>query len=378
MKSRRHDFLAGDIGLIVDSRPSSWSANDCVDGVPAAPAVTEPSERLCSVCCQIDLVKELTAWREHDSRFSRAYTRYVWFLDTMRYGSCPMCRFILLALEKDPGLADPPWGPDTTVVAEPQLFGYLRVPYLLWSSGFKNYANAVSRLGVRLAPKTRYAEGSPQPQPRVDGPHNMRGAPIPNLRHGFQLQGDPARRQDVYLLRGRQLPDRFDIGRARGWLYGCSDNHGSSCQPVEAELNTWIMKNRCFRLIDVSRRCVSESCIAPSQWIHNWPQAVPDFAALSYVWGQGRHLKLCRETADALFSDGGLVGNTPQTIVDAMVVCSELRIPYLWLDVLCIRQDDETVEAALIQMMDNIYSSAVLTIVVRNHTVDSHIVFASV
>ncbi|KAJ9657261.1 hypothetical protein H2201_008242 [Coniosporium apollinis] len=49
--------------------------------------------------------------------------------------------------------------------------------------------------------------------------------------------------------------------------------------------------------------------------------------------------------------------------MDAMVICNELRIPYLWVDALCIRQDDETDKAALIQMMDNIYSSAVLTIV---------------
>lgn len=70
MESRGYESFLKDTDLTSRS-VSEWGSlrsNGCrniprVGGVPAALAVIEPSEQLCSVCRQIDLVKELTAWR---------------------------------------------------------------------------------------------------------------------------------------------------------------------------------------------------------------------------------------------------------------------------------------------------------------------------
>ena len=53
----------------------------------------------------------------------------------------------------------------------------------------------------------------------------------------------------------------------------------------------------------------------------------------------------------------------PKTITDAMIVACWLDIPYLWVDALCIQQDDYADKAKIIANMGAIYSNADLTIV---------------
>ncbi|GME34523.1 hypothetical protein GTA08_BOTSDO11049 [Neofusicoccum parvum] len=52
----------------------------------------------------------------------------------------------------------------------------------------------------------------------------------------------------------------------------------------------------------------------------------------------------------------------PATIQDAIALCSHLDIQYLWVDRLCIVQDDQAHKHSQITAMDQIYSSAILTI----------------
>lgn len=53
----------------------------------------------------------------------------------------------------------------------------------------------------------------------------------------------------------------------------------------------------------------------------------------------------------------------PQTIRDAIQVCLEIGETYLWVDSLCIVQDDPVYQKCQIDIMDFIYSEAVITIV---------------
>jgi hypothetical protein len=53
----------------------------------------------------------------------------------------------------------------------------------------------------------------------------------------------------------------------------------------------------------------------------------------------------------------------PATIDDAITVCGKLRERYLWVDSLCIVQDDAESKASEISRMDLIHSSAFLNVV---------------
>jgi hypothetical protein len=52
-----------------------------------------------------------------------------------------------------------------------------------------------------------------------------------------------------------------------------------------------------------------------------------------------------------------------KVIIDAIEVCVKAHIPYLWVDALCIVQDDEHGKISQIRNMDTVYSNAYVTIV---------------
>jgi hypothetical protein len=61
----------------------------------------------------------------------------------------------------------------------------------------------------------------------------------------------------------------------------------------------------------------------------------------------------------------------PKTLQDAIIVTSKLNIHYLWVDALCIIQDDTEDMAREISQMAQIYNSAMITIAAsRAKTVD--------
>ncbi|KAF2812976.1 HET-domain-containing protein [Mytilinidion resinicola] len=109
-----------------------------------------------------------------------------------------------------------------------------------------------------------------------------------------------------------------------------------------------------FRVIDVRRRCVVETRNDP-------------FVALSYVWGSANYpsfLTATRDTIQAMMKHGGLPErHVPRTIEDAMLVCEQLGEQFLWVDRLCILQDDEEDKKRQIDTMGGIYSAANFVII---------------
>lgn len=142
---------------------------------------------------------------------------------------------------------------------------------------------------------------------------------------------------------------KVDIRLLRSWIDSCERHHAPDCSP-----KTWTReaKGR-FRLIDVKRRCIVR---APSEC---------RYIALSYCWGKGKHLKLEDATIVSLYSKGSLLGSQkiPRTIRDAIDLVHDLGERYLWVDALCIKQDDEADRAVQIPHMSKVYGSAICTIV---------------
>lgn len=82
---------------------------------------------------------------------------------------------------------------------------------------------------------------------------------------------------------------------------------------------------------------------------------------LSHCWGTRQPLKLLRETEASLLQ-GIELNELPQTFQDAVTVTRRCNIPYLWIDSLCIRQDEEADWNAESLLMYKVYSSSYLNI----------------
>lgn len=85
------------------------------------------------------------------------------------------------------------------------------------------------------------------------------------------------------------------------------------------------------------------------------------YIALSYCWGEPQLITLTARSLD-IFKEGIDMQILPRTIQDAITVTRGLRQQYLWVDALCIFQDDEDAKARDISEMHDIYKNAFLTI----------------
>lgn len=87
------------------------------------------------------------------------------------------------------------------------------------------------------------------------------------------------------------------------------------------------------------------------------------YIALSYCWGTlGQQVLATKETVTKFMERGIQLSNLPKTIQDAVVVTRRLGIPFLWVDALCIIQDDDEQMALEIAHMAEIYRNAHVTI----------------
>ncbi|KAM5374708.1 hypothetical protein ACJZ2D_006352 [Fusarium nematophilum] len=86
------------------------------------------------------------------------------------------------------------------------------------------------------------------------------------------------------------------------------------------------------------------------------------FVALSYCWGGDQPVKSTQKTAQAL-KNGIATSSLPQTLRDAIRYTSVLRIKHIWIDALCIRQDDDHDKALEIARMPLYYHRNTVTIV---------------
>jgi hypothetical protein len=155
---------------------------------------------------------------------------------------------------------------------------------------------------------------------------------------------------------GRLRPLIVNFDTIKKWLQKCEREH-DICQHQGDVFS--IPK---IRLIDVKNMCVKEFS----------GQARPPFATLSYVWGIRPFLHLTTEILPALLQVRSLrKNNLPLTISDAIIVCENLGINYIWVDSFCILQDDEFDKIQIIDKMDSIYRESVLTIVAATGT-DAH------
>lgn len=119
------------------------------------------------------------------------------------------------------------------------------------------------------------------------------------------------------------------ITRIREWLHWCDESHPACKTNVQ-----WSLPKRLIDLMpagDVSARLVLTQDIGSSQAV---------YAALSYCWGDAQMLKTNKTTMDRHLASLPM-DRIPTTIADAFTITRGLGLRYIWVDALCILQDDQ-------------------------------------
>jgi hypothetical protein len=178
------------------------------------------------------------------------------------------------------------------------------------------------------------------PQLRKDGSHTD---------HCIQLVDE---RSTDGFLRGRLILESIDAEAIRGWLRRCAEKHGRDCKPTYLRMASHPAAMTEFLVIDVTMDCLVN---LPSD---------DDYVALSYVWGHTNNLTTVRSLVSEFWKPGAFkIRKVPRTIRDAIDLIRALDFRYLWVDSLCIVQDDDETKGQLISNMDTVYGHATLTIV---------------
>lgn len=181
-----------------------------------------------------------------------------------------------------------------------------------------------------------------------------------------ELEINDARPKDNTLSHSvrRPIPPCIDLALVREWLNKCRDDHdicrnNRVSQRINAAQSLFCNGFRLIDVIDGRLVEITEPC---------------EYVALSYVWGQSASFSLCTNKknlsnlcqSSALYkpyNDSGVVKRLPMTIVDAISLCRSIGQIYLWVDSLCIVQDDLDEKRRLIHGMNSVYENADLTIV---------------
>lgn len=326
---------------------------------------------------------------------------WTWNMSTLRASStaCRCCRFLVDAANAIPGVH---CSDDDQVRIKPELIGskhstpYERA-YQKWSNS-KYYYSKEEDLISQYMRYYRPTLSLYQPLDKIKkgvGVEGMSNAHAYTLRaFNFIL---PAARQgpraievteDTEPFVGRAVGATVDLNLVREWLNACTSTHekqpggetNSTSTSQEDSKNNSLDKHEervtdpdgCrpktmsilpnFRLVDVDKKCVVR--------IHQ----PTEYAALSYVWGSAKRLLLTHSNQERLSTPGVLSmdnKDVPKTFQDAFVVAESLSIRYLWIDALCICQNDADELRTHMDAMEIVYSSAKLTIVSDTDSADT-------
>ena len=146
---------------------------------------------------------------------------------------------------------------------------------------------------------------------------------------------------------GRKRPLIADLTLFKEWKQMCQQLHGGKCSQIFKGTPKILP-----RVIDVNQRC-----LVVAKEDDNW-------VCLSYVWGETNAVRLLKNNVQNFSIPGSLsVDVLPNIVEDALQVAKGLAEQYLWVDGLCIIQDDENDKEEFISQMDSIYALATVVIV---------------
>ncbi|KAF5613802.1 uncharacterized protein FSUBG_414 [Fusarium subglutinans] len=139
------------------------------------------------------------------------------------------------------------------------------------------------------------------------------------------------------------------------WISSCEKLHHSICaMPTNLPFPEAFPGLRVVRFIDIEDQCIVEMA------------RVERYIALSYVWGAVANFRLTKANRTTLLMRGSLervFNMLPNTIKDAITLTRRLKCRYLWVDALCLLQNDTNDLELGVNVMDLVYERAWLTVV---------------
>lgn len=265
-------------------------------------AAMDWSHNLCDTCRTVDIVKYLS----HNDPIS---TPMGYFQDILKNENCTLCKLIIQALN---------------VYTESH-----------WRPG--KYPIEMCYLG-RLS-------GNSTPG-RIEAWFTATSKTLPDGIWGrFTVLGR------IKCLDGAEprVFERLNYSLIRSWMDYCAAHHGPKCNPPGPSRDPLPLL-----LLDVKRMRLFKS---------GWHC---QYLALSYVWGQVKQFQTVKNNFQQLQQDGALSrvrNQLPRVINDAIAFVAGLGVTYLWVDALCIVQDDPESKRHYVPRMSRIYGEAMSTII---------------
>ncbi|OCL06985.1 HET-domain-containing protein, partial [Glonium stellatum] len=309
--------------------------------LPVPANLAHPGDRLCDTCKALKLTASRFVILPGDLKKGKHVMKDPTFSlglvkDVLKKNYCPLCRLAIVAIGGDrmevPALEN---GEPTSIV-------------LTWDTDIPMPNPCAPKSPIRvLRPHCETVEGK-----------DIRSVQLSLFQEISLLANDCPVPATTFLV--RPIPqDKIDFSMVRNWLSLCGTWHGDSCNNTEMlEVDTHPADEiSAFRFVDVIDNCL----------VHG--RSNSKYAALSYVWGRARFFRTLRENVEKLQKPGAFklpefIDKIPWTIRDAIEAVREIGLRYLWVDSLCIVQDDTTGEKAdAISKMDLVYGAAFVTII---------------
>ena len=154
-------------------------------------------------------------------------------------------------------------------------------------------------------------------------------------------------------------PSWIDVQRLRRWPVYCDADHRDSRHSFTSEWQVidYLPSSLLFLLVDATQNCLVRAC-GPARYL-----------ALSYVWGNlSNVLETTKENFSQLSKPGALCSETllshlPATVRDALYLTKAMGERYLWVDRLCIIQNDDEHKVEQLRWMGSIYANSYFTII---------------
>jgi hypothetical protein len=155
---------------------------------------------------------------------------------------------------------------------------------------------------------------------------------------------------DKYLGRrvAAQSEDVECLDLAKSWFERCTRSHGAACVlPADVALPT--------RLIHIPSDDPSQLKLCLTRGMRG------HYVTLSYSWGKGNSFKTTSDSIDTLRS-GFPTAELPKTIQDAVAIANKMGFKWIWVDQLCILQDNVDDWSRESSRMAQVYSNSAFTI----------------